>query len=389
MRVRAATLNTWGLPEPFSRDFSARMGEIADRLPELGVDVMAFQEVWTADARRALTAVGPRAGLPYVWHNEASVGGSGLLVLSRFPIVEVRFERFRLRGDPEQLDQGEYLSGKGFARLRLATPEGFISVVDTHLHARYSTQASHQYRAHRIGQIVQLAMGLADIEDPLLVMGDFNFGEDDPEHAILTGLTGMRDAAAEVGERLPTVFRANPYRRTKKKPDRRIDLVFLRAGLQHRLQPRAVDRVFDQPFDLDGRLASCSDHAGVLADVELVREMGATSAHSPDRGALALAADWLRMGRSQAEQRRLGERTASCFGIGFAVLAAAGVHAPQMKRRKFLRVGLRTAALAALTPGVGLSVLSEGFRPDEIQAFDAAAAGLAQLERITDRTLAS
>jgi endonuclease/exonuclease/phosphatase family metal-dependent hydrolase len=365
------------------------MGEIADRLPALGIDVMAFQEVWTADARRALTAVGPRAGLPYVWHNEASVGGSGLLVLSRFPIVDVRFEHFRLRGDPEQLAQGEYLSGKGFARLRLASPVGFISVVDTHLHARYSARVSHQYRAHRIGQIVQLANGLADIEDPLLVMGDFNFGENDPEHAILTGLTGVHDAAAEVGDRLPTVFRANPYRRSKKKPDRRIDLVFLRAGLQHRLQVRAVERIFDQPFDLGGRLASCSDHAGVLADVEVVREGGAMSAHSPDRGALDLAADWLRKGRWQAEQRRVGERMASCFGIGFAALAAAGGRAPQMKRRKFLRVGLRTAALAALTPGVGLSVLSEGFRPDEIHAFDDAEAGLAQLERVTDRTLPS
>jgi len=389
MRVRAATLNTWGLPGPFSRDLSARMREIADRLPTLGIDVMAFQEVWTADARRSLAAVGPSAGLPHVWHNEESLGGSGLLVLSRFPVVDARFERFHLRGDPEQLAQGEYLSGKGFVRLRLASPVGFISVVDTHLHARYSASASHQYRAHRIGQIVQLARGLAEIEDPLLVMGDFNFGEDDPEHAILTGLTGMRDAGGEVGDRLPTVFRANPYRRTKKKPDRRIDLVFLRAGLQHRLEARAVERIFDQPFDLGGRLASCSDHAGVLADVEVVRESEPTSAHSPDRGALALAADWLRKGKSQAEHRRLGERMASCFGIGFAALAAAGGRAPQIKRRKFLRVGLRTAALAALTPGVGLSVLSEGFRPDEIHAFDDAAAGLAQLERITDRTLPS
>jgi hypothetical protein len=117
--------------------------------------------------------------------------------------------------------------------------------------------------------------------------------------------------------------------------------------------------------------------------------VGATSAHSPDRGALALAADWLRKGRSQAEHRRLGERVASGFGIGFAALAAAGGRAPQMKRRKFLRVGLRTAALAALTPRIGLSVLSEGFRPDEIHAFATATAGLAQLEQITDRTLPS
>ena len=38
---------------------------------------------------------------------------------------------------------------------------------------------------------------------------------------------------------------------------------------------------------------------------------------------------------------------------------------------------------------VGLSILSEGFRPDEIHAFDDAAAGLARLERIADRTVPS
>ena len=389
MRVRVATFNAWGLPEPFSRDFAARMRAIEDRLPELKLDVIAFQEIWTADARRSLAAAATSSGLPYAWHNESSLGGSGLLVLSRFPIVDVRFERFRLRGDPEQLSQGEYLSGKGFARLRLSSPVGLVSVVDTHLHARYSSRVAHQYRAHRTGQIVQLAAALAEIQDPLLVMGDFNLVEKDREYAILTGLTGMRDAAAEVGQRLPTVLRANPYRRARKKRDRRVDLVLLREGLRHRVRVRSAERIFDEPLDLDGHPAAYSNHAGVLVEAEVVREVAAASSQPPDLGAMALAAELLRKGRIEAERRQLNERTASCLGVGLAGLAALGGRVPQLKRRRFLRLGLRSAALVALTPGVGLSILSEGFRSGEIHAFDDAAARLAKLERIADSSLTS
>lgn len=389
MRIRAATLNTWGLPAPFSRDLTARMRAIEDRLPELEIDVMAFQEVWTARVRRALVAAGERSGLPYVWHNQAWLGGGGLLILSRFPIVDVRFERFALRGDPVQLRQGEYLSGKGFARVRVSSPAGLLSVVDTHLHARYSSTVSHEYRAHRVAQIVQLAAALAEIREPLLVMGDFNLGEGDPEYAVLTGLTGVRDAAAELGHRLPTVFRANPYRRRRTKPDRRIDLVLLRGGLRHQIRARAAERVFDEPLAVAGQPAAYSNHAGVLVEAELIPEAGPRSFPAPDLRALELAAGLLRKGRFEVERRRSDERTASCLGVAVAGAAALGGRAPRVRRRRFLRFGLRTAALLALTPGVGLSVLSEGVRPWQIDAFQEAAARLAQLERLAASPLPS
>ena len=50
-----------------------------------------------------------------------------------------------------------------------------------------------------------------------------------------------------------------------------------------------------------------------------------------------------------------------------------------MSRRKLLRLGLRGAALAALTPTVGYSMLSEVFVPNEIHAFEDAEATLAKL----------
>jgi hypothetical protein len=199
----------------------------------------------------------------------------------------------------------------------------------------------------------------------------------------------MRDAAAEVGQRLPTVLRANPYRRARKKRDRRVDLVLLREGLRHRVRVRSAERIFDEPLDLDGHPAAYSNHAGVLVEAEVVREVVAASSQPPDLGAMALAAQLLRKGRIEAERRQLNERTASCLVGGLAGLAALGGRVPQLKRRRFLRLGLRSAALVALTPGVGLSILSEGFRSGEIHAFDDAAARLAKLERIADSSLPS
>ena len=51
-----------------------------------------------------------------------------------------------------------------------------------------------------------------------------------------------------------------------------------------------------------------------------------------------------------------------------------------MSRRRLLRGSLQCAALAALAPGVGLSILSEMFVPSEIRAFDALANRLTRID---------
>src|SRR5262249_31451996 len=139
MRLRLATLNVWGLPEPFSHKPDARLAAIAGRLADLEVDAVAFQEVWTPSARERLARAGRDAGLEHVWHKHpilrgARVGGSGLLVLSRLPIESACFERYAIAGLPTEAD---YFGGKGFVRLGLATPAGPVELVDTHLQARY------------------------------------------------------------------------------------------------------------------------------------------------------------------------------------------------------------------------------------------------------------
>lgn len=76
--------------------------------PSSGWDVVALQEVWHARERDALRSAALAAGLRYSRHFEhgcgapvlgAGMGGTGLLVLSRFPIAESFFwVRVKSRG---------------------------------------------------------------------------------------------------------------------------------------------------------------------------------------------------------------------------------------------------------------------------------------------------
>jgi len=377
MRLRVATLNVWALPEPLAPDVDDRMRAIGERLAALDLDIAAFQEVWTADARRRLVAAGRDAGLVHAWHHKPSYGG-GLLVLTRLPIRSARFDAFSVRGDPGRPDHPDYYGGKGWATLELATDAGPVALVDTHLHARYSRDVSHEYRAQRVGQIVELALASRELRTPVVAVGDLNLVDTDPEHAILTGLTGLRDVAAELADRSATVLRSNPYRAESSKPDRRVDYVFARDGENAGIVARSVQRAFDERLVLDGDAASASNHAGVLAELEIVSGGGRVLAPPSDH-AIALATRMLEEGRLETRDRRRGDRVLAGVGVGAAALASLGLRDPRISRRRMLRTALQAGAVLALTPGVGFSIVSELLTPDELRAFDQLALRLTRL----------
>ncbi|MBW2418169.1 MAG: endonuclease/exonuclease/phosphatase family protein [Deltaproteobacteria bacterium] len=392
MRIRVATLNVWGLPEPFAQDAAARMQAIGSELASLAPDVIAFQEVFTLQAREQLRAAGARVGLDQCWHGTEALDGGGLLVLSRLPIEEARFERYSLRGDVEQIDTGEYISGKGFVRLRLATPDGPLDFITTHLHAGHSSRTRHAYRSHRTGQIIQLATRALDRDVPLVAVGDFNLRDEKPEYQVLTGLTGLRDVAAELGRPFPTAVGSNPYRGGNRNSAKRVDYVFVREGGRSAVEAVSVDRAFGRPIEIAGRRAAFSNHLGVVAEIDIRPEAGAASP-SFNAGAVDLAARILAEGRAAAEQRRMERRLASGTGMLCAVAAAAVTREGPVSRRRLLRGAFKGASVVALSSSLGFSALSEHFVPDEIDAFDDAKRRLARLgeslSRRADNTLST
>ena len=285
MRLRIATLNVWALPWGLAPYVEQRIRAIGERLARLEADVVAFQEVWTRSALDLLIAAGRRSGLAHVWYHRAGPTGGGLLVLSRLLIAKARFEAYRVRGRAERVWHGDHLAGKGFGEIVLETPAGPLTFVDTHLHAQYAPDDADDYRSHRMAQVVQLAAGVAERRRPLVAAGDFNLREDQPHHGVLTGLAGLRDAAAELGRREPTLLTSNPYQRSRR--EARIDYVFVRDGARYALHVQSSERIFDDPLRIEGRSAAYSDHAGLVVDLALAPRAG--GAPAPQAGAVAAA----------------------------------------------------------------------------------------------------
>ena len=366
--MRIATLNVWGLPWPIAREGPERMEAIGARLPGLGLDWMLFQEVWTAGARSQLIEAGRRAGLTHAWHRNVALGGSGLLVLAREPWRDVHFEAYTVRGFPQRVWHGDYHSGKGFCALRFATPDGDLTLIDTHLHAQYGDDTYNDEYPHRVAQVVQIAAWIVGTSGPVLAAGDFNISEGRHEYEIFTGLTGVRDGAVELDRRQGTTLGANPYRHERlPHDDERIDYVFARDGEGVRPRVRSIQRIFDEPPPAGGP-AAYSDHAGLLAEVELARDPAAQPP-IPEAAAAELAARQLEAGREAALARRSGRRMVSAGALGGAALALAGRRRSGISRRRLLSAGLAGGALIALPFGLGNAALSELAIPDEVSDY--------------------
>jgi len=382
MQIRLGTLNAWAMPGPLARDVSYRIDAIGEKLPDYHLDAIAFQEVWTSDACRSLQRAGVRAGLVHSWAGDVDSWAQGterggLLILSRLPIEDVRFETFALRGEPERaITNLEYLSGKGFATVKLRTPEGPIRLINTHLHAGYG-QRAHHYIPHRTAQAIQIAARHADSNVPIVAVGDFNFREGEPDYRILTGLLSVRDAAVELDRRHNTTLTSNPYRNGR--TDRRKDFVFVRDGAAAGLAARRIERAFEEQLEVDGREAAYSNHVGLIVDLEIGGRVNPTG--GGDASLFQLASEMLDDGKQHAKKRRNGERSLSRLGLGAAAVAGLCTLPKPVNRRRMLRLSLGAGAIAALAPSLGFTLVSEVFVQNEITAFKQAARQLAELNR--------
>ncbi len=371
------TLNVWGLAQPIAQDVAARLRAIGAALPALQCDIAAFQEVWTEEAARILTAAGEQAGFLHAWGGPEPTASGGLLVISRLPLLQARFEPYITRGLPERVAHMDYWGEKGFLELQLVTDLGAVTLFNTHLHAQYRTHAYPEYRAHRMGQVVQLAARVRAVSGPVIAVGDFNLREGDPDYEAWIGLTRLRDVAAALDARQPTALGSSPYVESTGRKEPRIDYVFERGGVRTGVRATRIERVFDQEWSLDGRPATYSDHAGLRAELEIRHFRRARTLPAADLRAVELAAQGLKQGKELARSRRNLQRTGVGASLLGAWLAMAGRRSPRFSRRRLLRGMLGGAALLALPSACGFAALSEGAVPSELADFD-------RVERLLD-----
>ncbi|MEZ4279952.1 MAG: endonuclease/exonuclease/phosphatase family protein [Myxococcota bacterium] len=376
--MRLGTFNVWGLPEAFSDDVSSRMRALVARLEATDLDILLIQEAWTREVRRTLRHGARRAGFAV---SEGDGASGGLMTLSRLPIRSSRFERFRFRGDPERLDKGEYLGGKGFEVVEIEGEGGPFAVVNTHTHARYRIENSTLDSAVRTAQLLQIVAFAHDHAGSLVIGGDFNCRESDPEYRVFRGLTGAIELGA--GESLETLSSSNFYKRRRTAPDKRIDFLFVRPARGVAFTSADPSLLFAETARIRRRDRSLSDHYGFRADLH----WRTASLSAPpvvnaaiDPQAVATARALLEVGMEEADRR---ERQHFRWSGGFllAALAAAGLgRHPAVDRRAFLRGTVRGAAVLAVVPAVGFGALARVDSDHKRDAFADARALLRELE---------
>jgi len=354
------------------------MREISALLAQENLDAMAFQEVWTEASLHALIQGAERAGHTHVWHTGVTTGGSGLLVVSKWPIVDAAFEPFVSRGHPERLLHLDYYSGKGVAQLTLDTNAGPVVLLNTHLQANYTMPGAHdEYVGVRAAQVIQLSAALENVDLPVMAIGDFNIQESELNYRVLLGLAGLRDVAVELDNRQSTALANTPYRQ-RRHGEKRIDYVFYRNGERRGLRPISIERRFDAPLDFGGEPGTFSDHAGLVAEFEL--RGSAQAMHTPKADAIAAAAGLITQGREISRKRKQRSRITATGALvaGFATLAGSRFAA--RSRRRFLENSLKVAAGLSFVTLAGQLGLSEFTNDEEHAGYDHAERLLARLK---------
>jgi len=341
--VRALTFNIWGIG---FRDRFTRLEALCQALPALGADVVALQEVWQSHDQQALAEAGQTAGLPYHHvYRGGKLAPSGLMTLSRYPIIYAEFRPFRLTGRLQNIHEGDYFAGKGIGLARLQTPHGLLDVYNLHTLAQYHSDERDIYRAHRAAMLFEAALFVKTVsaQTPALIMGDFNAQPEHLPYRLFRALTGAGDSYAELhpDQAGYTFSRDNPYNR-RYRGSERLDYVLYRGATTWSLRPTEASLALQQ--QPDAPYLPYSDHYGVRATFTPSPALSSAPAPSPEAASLLREFSATLMGgRLNAQERRqthLARMTTAFLVSLFLSVRAVQSDVPRTRARRIATLWL-------------------------------------------------
>lgn len=246
--LKIVTFNIWGL-YGISSDRARRMPAIGERLAQLEPDIIGFQEAFIQQDRETVLKGLAQAGLTHHRYFRSGLVGSGLLVVSRYPIAEAHFRRYSRGGKPHRLQHGDWWAGKGVCLVRVELPgaAGYVDLFNTHAHANYGNADYDPVRLSNMTEMAAYIREAATGTSPAFAVGDFNCRAGTPQYDAVINGAGL--------ERLMTI-------------ETRIDHVFGVAN------PRYVFEVLEtvpveKGIDQGGGEFRLSDHTGYMSTIRV------------------------------------------------------------------------------------------------------------------------
>lgn len=222
--LRVLTLNVWGL-KYFSKLRNVRIPAIAARLAASEYDVVALQEIWCEstdwrELRSRCSVTFPHAKFFYT-----GAFGSGLAILSRFPIIATHTHPFSLNGHPVLVHHGDWIVAKAAGCATIAVPKaGLIDFWVTHTVAAGGEDGPESRRAHRVVQAYELAnhaRNSASKGRHVVCLGDLNSTPPSLAIAILRDVGLLTDAYLQARPDLQPHAVSLPPTSSRVRPDPR------------------------------------------------------------------------------------------------------------------------------------------------------------------------
>jgi endonuclease/exonuclease/phosphatase family metal-dependent hydrolase len=251
LSLKLVTYNIWGLPHWMTGARLGRYDQIARELERLDPDIILLQEAWTAEARKSAPTTGrwctARATGQHTFFQQ-----SGLVTLSRFPIIGGQFYPFSRAAFPDSF------VNKGALKVTVCLPDGSVlNIWNVHL----QDGGTPEIKQSQIRELKSHVLASEDGQIADLVGGDFNCT---PESAF------CHELETEVGPSVQQLGRVNPFvtwdgLSSKPGAGQTLDYIFVRSR-------KAFQRVQAVPhvaFTAANQAERLSDHFGIEAEVKL------------------------------------------------------------------------------------------------------------------------
>jgi endonuclease/exonuclease/phosphatase family metal-dependent hydrolase len=272
--LKIISLNTWCPPQGQHREM--RVLAIAEKIKQLAPDVVCLQEMFLSGSRNLMIEQ-LRSVYPHYQYFSSGLLGSGLLTLSKHPIIDCYFHPFRLKGKPEKITHGDYYVAKGVGLTRIQFFDTPVDIYNTHTHAQYEMAHDNEYAVFNHTNLHEVSRFIANqsASNPVVLCGDLNTRPDQLGYRLITHFTQLTDVYHHL---YPndcdgfTYHQDNPY---VKEANQRLDYVMVKNGVT----PLSIAIEFTRLLSATSALAY-SDHYGLLAEVAIAPFEPAPSPHN-------------------------------------------------------------------------------------------------------------
>ncbi|KAG5519553.1 hypothetical protein PMAC_001708 [Pneumocystis sp. 'macacae'] len=194
-KIKVLSLNCWGL-KYISNYRKERLNFISERIASEDYHIVGLQEVWVYSDYENLRNK-TKHKLPYGKFYFSGIFGSGLVILSKFPIQSTSMYKYSLNGKPNAFYHGDWYVGKGVAIATLLMPSGKkLEFFNTHLHASYEKEKD-RYLCHKISQAWEISKLISSAFASgklIIIAGDFNSTPDSIIFKIISFNSSISDS---------------------------------------------------------------------------------------------------------------------------------------------------------------------------------------------------